>query len=493
MSKLNSYLNRVNGKKSFKLPIVEASVEDVKSERVGSIIKKMVERKFNIPVYMQHRTSMINKEGEGIVYGTMFMLGDGKHAFRMNWKTKEQSAHVDSMDFWLHPSIDPQLTSKTSHLNVVEIVNLIDSVLNKGLSGTVNLGETNQPDYQTEEVFQEWEKRPPTGNPRGRPKKTAEVGAAPAEKLVVFEPDEWTDLFDIPLNAKEIFALLQDAIQKVKNGTNKSILITGDPGIGKTFTVKKELKGENIEYFTGAITSASALYKVLFVHNDPDKIIVFDDLDSLLDDRDCVNMLKGALDTGDETEISYISTNTVPPLFYEVIREYEKVEEIPDEIKEQLTHQRIEVDAINEKMWEVYRMRAASPMKANAVMPNKFNFDGRVIFISNKYLSQIPGAIKSRALTVEVSLELEEIVKRIKDVLPHMNIPGASEKHKQQALSFIMDKVVPSKRVKKLDFRTFMDITKFAMSDAPEDIWHRWAAVSIMQKYNIPTAPREKR
>lgn len=255
-----------------------------------------------------------------------------------------------------------------------------------------------------------------------------------------------------------------------------------------TFTVKKMLKGTNHEFFTGAITSGSALYKVLFINNDPDKVIVFDDLDTLLDDRDCINMLKGALDTGEETEISYLSNNTVSPLFYETIKEYEKVEEIPENIKEQLLREKVDVDGISEKVWDVYRIRAASPTRANALMPNKFNFVGRVIFISNKYLYQIPGAIKSRAMTVEVSLTLDEIVSRIESVMKYIQVPNATDKHKKEALDFIKKKVVPSGRVRKLDFRTFMDVVKFAMSDAPNELWHRWAATTIMQKYASATA-----
>lgn len=250
-----------------------------------------------------------------------------------------------------------------------------------------------------------------------------------------------------------------------------------------TYNVKQNLKGTNVEFATGALTSGSALYKFLFTNNDSDKIVVFDDLDSLLEDRDCVNMLKGALDSGDNTEISYISNNTVPPYFYDIIKEYETTDEIPEKAKEKLLSLKIDVESISEKMWEIYRNRASSPHRGNALMPNKFNFEGRVIFISNKYLKDIPGPLKSRAMTIEISLSLEEIVKRIKKVMPNIEVKGASDKHKSAALSFLQDTVIPSGRIQKVDFRSFMNIVKFAMSDAPKDIWHRWAASELMAKY----------
>lgn len=487
------------------------AVHEKHTGRVVEILQNRIAKKFGIKLYYQHGTSKIEKEGEGTVYGTMFMFGDGKHAFRLNWKSNTQSAHIDSIDFWLSPSVNPQFSAHTSDLNITEVVTLIDEVINNNKKGEVDVSGGEEPGQEEEAPFAEaagekqksFAARYREAQEKGdideinalkaeykakRKAKMANVTPAPAEKLAAKEPDEWSDLFDQPLNAKEIFSLMSDAIKKVKTKVNKSILLTGDPGIGKTFTVKEQLKGTNHQFFTGAITSASALYKVLYINNDPEKIIVFDDLDSLLDDRDCVNMLKGALDSGKETEISYLSNNTVPPLFFETILKYENIDEIPEEVIDQLLKQKVDISAMmssqsSQKIWEIYRVRASSPTRANAIMPNRFNFDGRVIFISNKYLHQIPGAIKSRAMTVEISLNLQEIVKRIEEVMPYIEIEGATAAHKKQALKFIKDKVVPSKRVQKLDFRTFTDIVKFAMSDSPENIWQRWAAVSIMQKY----------
>lgn len=485
------------------------AVAEQKSGRVVDILKSRIERKFNEKVYVQHGTMLIEKEGQGVVYGTMFMLDDAKHAFRLNWKTNNQSAHIDSIDFWLSPAINPQFSANTSDLNITEVVTLIDEVINNGRKGKVEL-VTESGEEEEAPIQEAKEEKPKSFAARYREAiasgdeaqiaalkkeysdkrkgKTVNVTSAASEQLAAKEPDEWSELFDEPLNAKEIFALMNDAIEKVKKAINKSIIITGDPGIGKTYTVKEQLKGTNHEFFTGTITSASALYKVLFINNDPDKIIVFDDLDSLLDDRDCVNMLKGALDSGKETEISYLSTNTVPPLFYETILKYDDIKDIPEETIAALLKQKVNLEAMlssknAQAVWDVNRIRASSPTKANAIMPNKFNFDGRVIFISNKYLHQIPGAIKSRAMTVEVSLSLDEIVKRIEGVMKFIDITGASDAHKREALKFIKDKVVPSQRVQKMDFRTFTDIVKFAMSDSPADIWQRWAAVSIMQKY----------
>jgi len=501
------------------------AVAEKHSGKVVDILASRIQKKFGIKLYTQHGVSQIEKEGEGTVYGTMFMFSDGRHAFRLNWQTKEQSAHIYSIDFWLKPATNPQYTCHTDKLNIVEVVKLIDEVINNGAKGQVEVYGDDTVEAEGAPITEAAGEKPKSFAARYREaqergdideinalkkeyydKRKAKAGkvvnvtAAPKEQLAAREPDEWSDLFDKPLAADEIFALMDDAIEKVKKKTNKSVLITGDPGIGKTFGVKKLLKGTNHEFFTGTITSASALYKVLYINNDPEKVIVFDDLDSLLDDRDCVNMLKGALDSGKETEISYLSNNTVPPLFFETILKYEDIEDVlsNEQLVDQLMKQKVNIVAMGsgenaQKMWAIYRLRASSPTKANALMPNKFNFDGRVIFISNKYLHQIPGAIKSRAMTVEVSLSLDEIIKRIESVMPNIEITDATPANKKEALKFIKEKVLPSGRVQKMDFRTFTDIVKFAMSSAPPELWHRWAAVSIMQKYATGEKGQPKR
>lgn len=508
------------------LNIYLEAVSEKQTNRVVEILKTRIAKKFGIKLYAQNSTTAIDKEGQGRVYGSMFMFQDGKHAFRLNWKTKNQSSSIDSIDFWLKPAINPQFTAPTANLNIVDIVYLIDDVINNGKTGEIEI-----PSDDAEEPESEQEESPVTEAVGDKPKsfaarwreaqasgdqdeiralkqeykekrkgKIVNVGEAPSEKLAAREPDEWSELFDKPLSADEIFSLMDDALNKVKKKQNKSILITGDPGIGKTYGVKQQLKGVNHEFFTGTITSASALYKVLYINNDPEKIIVFDDLDSLLDDRDCVNMLKGALDSGKETEISYLSNNTVPPLFFETILGYEEIDDVlnNEDLVNKLMKQKVNIVAMGagqnaQKLWEVYRIRASSPTKANAIMPNKFNFDGRVIFISNKYLHEIPGAIKSRAMTVEVSLNLTEIIKRIEGVMKNIDITDATDADKKKALKFIKEKVIPSGRVQKLDFRTFTDVVKFAMSSAPEEVWNRWAAVSIMQKYATSPGRQPKR
>ena len=494
------------------------ALSDKSADRLYDIIKNRIQRKFGVKVYAQKWRIPI-KSSHGTIHGVMMMLGDGEHAFRLNYGSASGGA-VESIDFWLHPSSNPQLHVSTAGLNIVQMVAVIEEVLDKKKVGTILIDESGDvQDENNEEVSLNEARGERSTGERVRRKRTRDnitIDEEPEEteskrgkrrkvkvekvdfdELVVVK-DEFYDLFDVPLNDDELFSLLEFEVRKVKNKTNRALLILGDPGVGKSYTVIKELAGENSITFKGTITGPAALYKVLFMNNDPDKIIIFDDLDTLFDNDKSANILKGALDSAAVTEVSYLSKNNVNPLFYDVLVGNEQL--TPD-VLQKLEAMKINTNIFDSdqghtsKMLNKLKARALNADNPNAILPNKFDFKARVIFISNRYLQDFPSSLISRSAVIEVSLTLEQIVARIEKVLPNLELDGRKVDMavKKEALKFLKDVVVPSKRIKKIDFRGFGDIIKYAMTpDAPKEIWYRWAAVSLKNKYGEATKEEMK-
>jgi hypothetical protein len=88
----------------------------------------------------------------------------------------------------------------------------------------------------------------------------------------------------------------------------KAMIVSGPPGIGKSYGVEKELEKASMfdvisnvapkyEVVKGAMT-ALGLYSKLFQHSAHGNVIVFDDCDAVLQDDLSLNLLKAALDSG---------------------------------------------------------------------------------------------------------------------------------------------------------------------------------------------------
>lgn len=183
-----------------------------------------------------------------------------------------------------------------------------------------------------------------------------------------------------------IFDDLKTYVNLVIKGSQPSLLITGSPGVGKTHVVTELLRDSRKEFIhVKGKSTAMGMYSTLYENNG--KIVVFDDCDSVFASDDTVNILKGALDSYGERNISWISSR---------------------------------------------------PMKTSAgeKIPNSFTFTGSVIFISNLPQRKIDDAIKSRSFVIEVALTPEDMLKKMRKELPNV-LPSVPKYLKQTALSFI--------------------------------------------------------
>ena len=130
------------------------------------------------------------------------------------------------------------------------------------------------------------------------------------EKEVARETDE-----EILARLKERFTILTDMTKAVKSGDVRAMIVSGPPGVGKSFGVEEVLSKDGIfdvlgerkpryEIVKGAMSSIG-LYAKLYEYSDAKNVIVFDDCDSILMEDLSLNILKGALDSSKKRVIQW--------------------------------------------------------------------------------------------------------------------------------------------------------------------------------------------
>jgi hypothetical protein len=174
------------------------------------------------------------------------------------------------------------------------------------------------------------------------------------------------------------FTFTDQLVKMVAKGQTASCVVTGEGGLGKSFTVMKALRDAGLrdvsELPIGEVipprgcfrvvkgfSTAKGLYRILFENQN--SIIVFDDCDSILKDPDALNLLKGALDSYDKR---YITWNT----------------------------------SINDDG-----------------LPRSFEFKGGVVFVSNMAADKISQAIRSRAMNVDLSMTTDQKIERMETIM----------------------------------------------------------------------------
>lgn len=94
-------------------------------------------------------------------------------------------------------------------------------------------------------------------------------------------------------------------------GTIETLIVSGPPGLGKSFTVENELRKHDPNGDTWRVSKgyakATGLYKLLWEFRHPGNILVFDDCDSIFEDMIALNLLKGATDTSKRRQVCWLS------------------------------------------------------------------------------------------------------------------------------------------------------------------------------------------
>ena len=116
---------------------------------------------------------------------------------------------------------------------------------------------------------------------------------------------------------KERFAILDEMTEATIDGIVRGMVVSGPPGVGKTFGVEQVLEQDSLfdvmadrplrHTFVKGTMSPIGLYATLYKYSDAKNIVVLDDCDSILFNEDALNILKAALDSGKKRKISWNS------------------------------------------------------------------------------------------------------------------------------------------------------------------------------------------
>lgn len=133
-----------------------------------------------------------------------------------------------------------------------------------------------------------------TQKPGAKPKKVKEETDAEIDKRIA-----------------ERFDVLKTMVHSCINTDSRATIISGPPGLGKSFEPEKILKewdptGAKYTIVKGFVR-ATGLFKMLYKHRLPGQVLVFDDADSVFFDDTSLNLLKAALDTTEKRVVSYLS------------------------------------------------------------------------------------------------------------------------------------------------------------------------------------------
>ena len=283
------------------------------------------------------------------------------------------------------------------------------------------------------------------------------------------------DTIEFDINTR--FEFLESLVKMIVQKNIPSLLITGEGGLGKTFTVKKVITESGLddvanhaeeqrkamsdyevakaEYeealkqyakiikkpnptglgeikapvepkmpinlnkgdfiFIKGYSTAKALYRILYENRN--KICIFDDCDSIQKDANAINLIKAAADSYDERWVSWYSENPFSDL------------------------------------------------------PRSFKFEGQIIFISNLSYHHVDQAIRSRSMCVDLSMTVDQKVERMAKIVESDSfMPNISIEEKRDALEFLKEKRFV---VRDLTLRSLISVAKIRNGGA--DNWKQLA------------------
>ena len=100
---------------------------------------------------------------------------------------------------------------------------------------------------------------------------------------------------EICIRIKDTYESIETLVRSVASNTVNSLIISGAPGLGKSYTVNKILS-ENSRYhytFHRGYLKASHLFRLLWENKEPNQTIVLDDTDSIFSDETALNLQIG--------------------------------------------------------------------------------------------------------------------------------------------------------------------------------------------------------
>ena len=232
------------------------------------------------------------------------------------------------------------------------------------------------------------------------------------------------------------FQDMEGYVQMVINGLKPLAILCGAPGVGKTFRVKKLLRGMGKkistsgykDFETDAIIlkgseTAVSLYTKMFQFKDKGDVIVLDDCDKVLKDETSINLIKAATDSDDERVVSYGTSR--PP-------------ECPASVAELHPEWNLEMDS-----------------KERYFYPQSFVFNGSVVIITNIRAGMLDTAIRNRGLICDLDFTTEEVLQIVESIAPSIDPEHISMSAKQKAIAYLKNLAVKGTGME-ISIRSFM-------------------------------------
>jgi replicative DNA helicase len=262
------------------------------------------------------------------------------------------------------------------------------------------------------------------------------------EKAVARETDE-----QIIERIKERFTILDDMTKGVRKGDVRAMIVSGPPGVGKSFGVEAVLTKDDLfdkmgerkpryEIVKGAM-SAIGLYSKLYEFSNKGNVLVFDDCDSVLLDELSLNILKAALDSSKKRTISWNTDSRI--------------------------------------------------LRSEGI-PNSFEFKGSAIFITNikfehvrsKKLRDHLDALESRCHYLDLTIDTaREKILRIKQIVGDgmLDAYDLTDEQKAEVVQFID---VNKDKMRELSLRMVIKVAD--LRAAMPDKWKSVAALTCMKR-----------
>lgn len=111
------------------------------------------------------------------------------------------------------------------------------------------------------------------------------------------------------------FKIMDQLTTACLKGYARSLIISGPPGLGKSYTVEQRLAESDSKEINHSIVKgyvrATGLIKKLYSHREKGKVLVFDDADTIFYDDNSLNLLKTVCDTTKKRVVSWLSEGTL--------------------------------------------------------------------------------------------------------------------------------------------------------------------------------------
>ena len=150
--------------------------------------------------------------------------------------------------------------------------------------------------------------------PRGVPKsgvrmtsKRLAIAQAQTQPRVIIKDESEAE---IAARLSDRFSAMHTMALATFKGINKSLIISGPAGVGKSHTVTQimdDMEDEKVCAFVKGYVRPTGLYKLLYENRFKNSVVVFDDSDSVFLDDVCLNLLKAACDMTRNRRLSWLS------------------------------------------------------------------------------------------------------------------------------------------------------------------------------------------